>query len=199
MIHVDTGSAVPLIEQIRSGFKELVVRGLLKPGDALPAAAKLAETLHTSPATIARAYREMIKDGFLMEDPSGPRVSEHAWNQSARNLMDALQDYLRAVQTGRGLGLDWKDLEASLQMMKAQEQKGPMPSAPEILKRLQFFSRARAGSGTAVCPYCREELQEADVACCVVCGTAYHQECWNESGRCSVYGCTGKMQFHFSE
>ena len=50
-------------------------------------------------------------------------------------------------------------------------------------------------SREAFCPYCRGELVETDrVVSCGECRTRHHQDCWNETERCSVYGCSGKSE-----
>ena len=47
-------------------------------------------------------------------------------------------------------------------------------------------------SGTLVCPYCREPFHLQSIRVCAGCGTLHHTNCWNEYGRCSVFGCQGK-------
>lgn len=52
-------------------------------------------------------------------------------------------------------------------------------------------------SGKANCPYCKEEIHPGSLMIqCKRCNTAQHQECWNENGRCSVFGCLGKRSVH---
>lgn len=48
----------------------------------------------------------------------------------------------------------------------------------------------------AKCPYCRSRLLAESVAC-PQCSALYHSDCWEQSGRCSVYGCTGKERGDF--
>lgn len=199
MIRIEPGSGVPLVDQIRSGFKELVFRRQLRPGDALPEAWSLAEMLRISPAAVAEAYDSMTKDGFLTHSHSGFLVSENAWSQSATDLVDSVQDFVRTTRNGRRLGLSWTDLEGILQLLQSHETKDPAGAARQVLKRLGLFGRSQEGSGPAQCPYCREEVAGHDIACCLVCGTAHHPDCWNESGHCSVFGCKGKVLFTFQE
>lgn len=42
-----------------------------------------------------------------------------------------------------------------------------------------------------VCPYCRMPLETAQEAAhlCPVCGTPHHEDCWEENGGCTVFGC----------
>lgn len=199
MIRIEPGSGVPLEDQIRAGFKELVLRGQLKPGDVMPEVNSLAEMLRIGPASVSQAYQSMTKDGFLSHSPDGWIVSEQAWSQSADHLVNSVQNFIGAIQEGRRLGLSWQDFNAIVEMMQSQETRLPASAATQILKRLCIFGRNRAGSGPAQCPYCREQIAGQDIACCFICGTAYHQDCWNESGRCSVFGCKGTVTFALRE
>jgi hypothetical protein len=40
-----------------------------------------------------------------------------------------------------------------------------------------------------VCPYCRSAIPKDESVACVLCHTHHHIDCWNEAGRCAVYGC----------
>ena len=49
--------------------------------------------------------------------------------------------------------------------------------------------------GEALCPYCKESISEQDKAVsCRECRTIHHQDCWNETDRCSVFGCGNKTE-----
>ena len=60
----------------------------------------------------------------------------------------------------------------------------------------------------AVCPYCRVAVPEgpdANKVFCNGCGTPHHQDCYNENGGCTVFGCRcapaddPKLQVSYSE
>src|SRR5258708_7876168 len=60
----------------------------------------------------------------------------------------------------------------------------------------------------AVCPYCRTALPDgpdANKVFCNGCGTPHHQDCYNENGGCTVFGCRcapaddPKLQVSYSE
>lgn len=65
MIKVDTSSFVPIYEQIKKEFKKEIFMKNLKPDDPLPSIRDLATELLINPNTVARAYRELEKDGFI--------------------------------------------------------------------------------------------------------------------------------------
>jgi GntR family transcriptional regulator len=62
---LDFRSAQPIYEQIISQYKYLTLQGYLKPGDAIPSVRKLAMELEITPGTVAKAYREMEKQGLI--------------------------------------------------------------------------------------------------------------------------------------
>jgi hypothetical protein len=40
------------------------------------------------------------------------------------------------------------------------------------------------------CPFCQTNIKKsADIIICTDCGTPHHQECWDENGGCTTYGC----------
>jgi hypothetical protein len=51
------------------------------------------------------------------------------------------------------------------------------------------------GKEDALCPYCRNSILEKEkVVSCRECRTIHHYECWNETNRCSVFGCGNKSE-----
>ncbi len=49
--------------------------------------------------------------------------------------------------------------------------------------------------GDAVCPYCRNPIIETEKSVsCRECRTIHHWDCWNETDRCSVFGCRSKSE-----
>ncbi len=59
MIQINLTSNQPIFEQIISQIKTDVLKGYLKPGDALPSVRKLALQLSVTPGTVAKAYSEL--------------------------------------------------------------------------------------------------------------------------------------------
>lgn len=69
-IILSNASDKPIYEQITSQIKEMIMRGELKPGDAMPSMRKLAKDLHVSLITTQRAYDDLGKDGFITTVPA---------------------------------------------------------------------------------------------------------------------------------
>lgn len=181
MIKINTRLPVPISEQIKTGFRDLVSRNLLKPGDQVPAVANLAQTLLINPNIVARAYHELIKEGFLNGEPGkAPVISSGSGHQASLDRADLIQKFVLAAQQLLEAGLSWTDLDSALEMVKKQEHGEPTAVRP---------------SGKSLCPYCRSRIvEDAETVSCLICKTIHHRECWDESGRCSVFGCKGKVK-----
>ncbi|KAE8764605.1 GntR family transcriptional regulator [Georgenia thermotolerans] len=65
-IEVDTRSPVPHYEQIRSQVTRLVLTGALPEGARLPPIRRLAGHLGLSNGAVARAYRELEREGTVI-------------------------------------------------------------------------------------------------------------------------------------
>ncbi|MCK5118128.1 MAG: GntR family transcriptional regulator [Candidatus Latescibacteria bacterium] len=64
-VALDLRDPTPIYEQLVSSVKELINRAELRPGDALPTVRQLAQDLGVNLNTVARAYRELAKQGIL--------------------------------------------------------------------------------------------------------------------------------------
>ncbi|MEE0751758.1 GntR family transcriptional regulator [Frisingicoccus sp.] len=64
-IFISNSGEQPIYEQITGQIKEMILRGELKGGDALPSMRGLAKDLHISVITTKRAYEELERDGFI--------------------------------------------------------------------------------------------------------------------------------------
>lgn len=65
MILLDYKSGKPLHEQIRSGIKELIMRGSLKQDEQLPSVREMSVNLTVNPNTVLRAYKDLEAEGFI--------------------------------------------------------------------------------------------------------------------------------------
>jgi GntR family transcriptional regulator len=95
-IHTDDDR--PIYQQVMDGIKELIARGELAEGTALPPVRQLAGDLGVNLNTIATAYRELQKDGLItVRHGSGSVVAsrtatERDQNELLRPLRAALTE-----------------------------------------------------------------------------------------------------------
>ncbi len=115
MIHIDFRDPRPIYEQVYDALRNLIVSGVLAPGEKLPSVRELASTLAINPNTIQRAYRELESDGYLCSVPgkgSFASGSDAARSAHRRELLDrfcALAEELRAA------GVSDEDMIRSIQ------------------------------------------------------------------------------------
>lgn len=65
MVVLDLKSSKPIYEQIVEQMKFHVLKGHLKPGDAIPSVRKLALDISITPGTVAKAYQELERQNII--------------------------------------------------------------------------------------------------------------------------------------
>ena len=65
MIELNYRDPRPIYEQIKDGFRRLILSGVLREGDRLPSVRELSTKLSVNPNTIQRAYRELEAEGVV--------------------------------------------------------------------------------------------------------------------------------------
>ncbi|MCM1159423.1 MAG: GntR family transcriptional regulator [Clostridium sp.] len=65
MIVLDYKSSKPIYEQIIEQVKFNVMKGYLKPGDAIPSVRRLALELKITPGTVSKAYQELERQEII--------------------------------------------------------------------------------------------------------------------------------------
>lgn len=65
LFQVDPRSHVPIWEQIVNQVKELVLKGILAPGDKIPSVRELASNLIVNPNTVSKAYQELERQEII--------------------------------------------------------------------------------------------------------------------------------------
>jgi GntR family transcriptional regulator len=109
-IHLNTGDGVPIYLQIVNQVKFLVASGRLSPGEEVPPIRVLAEQLLINPNTVARAYRELERAGFVSKrSTTGTFVSAAGSPLARRECMSILAervDVLLAESRQMNVGVD---------------------------------------------------------------------------------------------
>jgi GntR family transcriptional regulator len=111
-IHLDPGDGVPIYRQIVQQVKYLVAAGRLRPGEELPPIRALAERLVINPNTVARAYRELERDGVVTKrSTTGTFVSALPAGPSRADCLAALLARVDALLAeARPLGVEVDEL-----------------------------------------------------------------------------------------
>jgi len=122
---IDTGSPVPVYEQIRVQVTEVVESGTLRVGMSLPSVRQLAADLQVAPGTVARAYRELEAEGVVVCSRwTGTRVAGVA--PMARSIRRRRLDQAasRMVASGRRLGARDEEIAAAISRVLGRPSQG---------------------------------------------------------------------------
>ena len=98
MFRIDVSSSTPPFEQLRARTVEQIRSGELAGGARLPTVRRLADDLGIAPNTVARAYRELEADGFIVTrgrngsfvTPQGDPAHQQA-QEAARDFADRIR------------------------------------------------------------------------------------------------------------
>lgn len=103
---VNPHSGVPLYVQIEEQIKTAIVSGVLQEGDRLPTVRELALELTINPNTVARAYRELERAGFIDTTPGrgtfvkavqAPPMPEEERRHRLSSVVDVMLTEARAL------------------------------------------------------------------------------------------------------
>jgi GntR family transcriptional regulator len=108
VVTVDPRSGVPIYLQVIDQVKRSVALGVLAAGEQLPTVKQLALDLTINPNTVAKAYRELERDGVIETAPG--RGSFVRGNGSIESTKSAAKDVARvaiesAVRDAKSIGL----------------------------------------------------------------------------------------------
>jgi len=110
---VDPHNGVPIYLQLIEQVKRAVALGTVAAGEQLPTVKALAVELTVNPNTVARAYRDLERDGVIETSPGrGSFVrADGAATQSRRAATDVANAVLsEALREARALGLERADV-----------------------------------------------------------------------------------------
>lgn len=110
MISIDMRSSIPIYEQIIIGIKELILKGILLPGDKLPSVRDLASIITINPNTISKAYSELERQkiietirgrGTFVAFQYEPKIQEDRLNMMKEQLKRAVleAEYMGITKT----------------------------------------------------------------------------------------------------
>ena len=102
MLQIAAGDARPIGRQIVDAVRMKIATGEIEPGDQLPSVRGLAQQLTINPNTVAKAYAELVAEGWLESRqglglyvaPPRQRLSDA---ERDRRLDEAIQRFLNDV------------------------------------------------------------------------------------------------------
>lgn len=110
MISINYRDGRPIYEQVKENLRQLMVSGILSPGDKLMSVRELAGKLAINPNTIQRAYRELESEGYIVSLPGkGSFVCEPPSVDVARR-QELLRQLDEAVRELTWMGVSAEEL-----------------------------------------------------------------------------------------
>ena len=98
-----------VFEQIASDYKKLIITGVIKNGEFLPSCRELARELGINPNTVARAYKLLEDQGYVVAViKKGVYVS---YDNTAKRNLDDFKKYLNKLTSE---GFTYDELEEAL-------------------------------------------------------------------------------------
>lgn len=103
-LRIDPGATLPPYEQLRTQLLEHIASGALPEETRLPAVRRLAADLGIAPGTVARAYRELETQGYLVtRGRHGTIVARGVGGEQAPHIAQLSAQFVAQL---RALGLD---------------------------------------------------------------------------------------------
>ena len=114
MIHINFRDARPIYEQVRDGFRQLILTGILPEDSKLPSVRELAGQLAINPNTIQRAYRELELEGYIVSVPGRGSFVRQGDTAALARRAELLERWDALSAELRLLGLTAEELAARL-------------------------------------------------------------------------------------
>lgn len=118
-IIITNNSEKPIYDQIKEQIKEMILKGELKEGDALPSMRLLAKELRISIITTKRAYEELEREGYI-ESYTGKGSFVKGINHEVvrEGVLYEIEDLFEAaVGKARLAKLSYEELEQRLKLL----------------------------------------------------------------------------------
>ena len=110
MININYRDRRPIFEQVKDGFRNLIISGVLKEGERMPSVRDLASSLAINPNTIQRAYRELESEGYICSVPGKGSFVSQRDEAAERRRAELLSKMAETVRELRHTGIKEEEL-----------------------------------------------------------------------------------------
>jgi len=117
MTAVQWSDGAPIYRQLKERVIEMMLDGVLKPGDALPSVRQVAAEYQLNPITVSRAYQELADEALVEKRRGlGMYVTEEASRKLLENERERFltEEWPAVLERIARLGLDVEKLLAPL-------------------------------------------------------------------------------------
>ena len=122
-IIISNSGNLPIYEQITNQIKDMIMRGELRGGEALPSMRALAKDLHISVITTKRAYEELERSDFIhtvvgrgsfVSDANTEVMKEEQYRKIEETLTEG-------VRLAKQSGISCEELQEILRMVYEED------------------------------------------------------------------------------
>ena len=106
MIQISYRDPRPIYEQVKDGFRTLILTGALRSDERMPSVRELATRLAINPNTIQRAYRELEQEGYICSVPGKGSFVADAGDTAVLRKKELLTQLSEIGAELRSLGVD---------------------------------------------------------------------------------------------
>ena len=110
MIQINYQDKRPIYEQVVDRFKQLIVKGVLKPEDKLPSVRTLAIDLSINPNTIQKAYQELERLGFIYTVKGRGNFVAESTGWISDTASQCMERFRQAVRELHALGISQDEM-----------------------------------------------------------------------------------------
>jgi GntR family transcriptional regulator len=110
VIQLNYRDSRPIYEQVKDGFRHLIIQGVLQKEDKLPSVRELATSLAINPNTIQRAYRELEQEGYVYTIPGKGSFVAGVPEEDGIRKRELLETLDKTVEELLFLGVSWGEL-----------------------------------------------------------------------------------------
>jgi GntR family transcriptional regulator len=127
---LNPNSGIPIYLQLMEQVKFAIETGALRAGEQLPGIRKVAEMLVMNPNTVAKAYRELEHEGWIvLHHGSGAFVSERLNGQGVNDRMEKARPLIgEAIERALALGLSGEEVR---RLVEAELARAAQPRGSE--------------------------------------------------------------------
>ena len=115
MISINYRDGRPIYEQVKENLRQLMVSGILSPGDKLTSVRELAGKLAINPNTIQRAYRELEMGGWIATVTGKGCFVCGVPSEAQPELLQLYKRFDETVEALQMLGISRRELVERLQ------------------------------------------------------------------------------------
>lgn len=127
-LHINIKNSTPVWQQIEQGVKELIMAGVLSPGELVISVRELAKQLRVNPELVAKAYNRLADAGvFSIDKWSGEATVAELPKESSHPQIEVLRKAARryaAVAISVGASFDESVVEFSRALGRKLLQEG---------------------------------------------------------------------------